>query len=326
LWSTKDLSLVGTLKGHKRGVMQSCFSPANKSIATASGDRTIKIWSLVDYSCLNTLQGHSGSVCQVGYLNKYGLQVVSTGSDGLLKIWTIKSGECDNTFDAHDDKVWALAVSSQEEGVLVTGGADSVVKMWKDVTRDKVRDIFVFFSFFFPDNFLFFKKQEDEQLLESEAKILKEQELMRSMHTKDYKKAVEFAFELNHSYKLWNIFSEIMEQENGAALLNELIVTFDNDRIVKCLGFVREWNTNATKSYVAQHILSAILKAFPFVKLKKIPGLLDLLNGLIPYTERHFQRVDRLAQASFLIDYSCAVMSSIQQGGEFGKMEDVRTI
>eukprot|EP00615_Pteridomonas_danica_P012096 CAMPEP_0114333374 /NCGR_PEP_ID=MMETSP0101-20121206/3720_1 /TAXON_ID=38822 ORGANISM="Pteridomonas danica, Strain PT" /NCGR_SAMPLE_ID=MMETSP0101 /ASSEMBLY_ACC=CAM_ASM_000211 /LENGTH=584 /DNA_ID=CAMNT_0001464387 /DNA_START=644 /DNA_END=2395 /DNA_ORIENTATION=+ len=180
IWSVSDLSLIGTLKGHKRGIMQTCFSPANKSIATASGDRTIKIWSLKDYTCLNTLQGHSGSVCQISYLNAYGLQLVSTGSDGLLKIWTIKTGECENTYDAHDDKVWGLSVS-QDHQTLVTGGADSLVKVWKDVTTAK----------------------EEALILESESRILKEQDLMYSLHSKDYTQAIELAFDLDHSYKLW---------------------------------------------------------------------------------------------------------------------------
>ncbi len=52
LWNTKDLSLVGVLKGHKRAIWSIEFSPVDQALVSSSGDKTIKIWSITDFSCL----------------------------------------------------------------------------------------------------------------------------------------------------------------------------------------------------------------------------------------------------------------------------------
>jgi len=47
-----SLKLLGTCKGHKRGVWCVKFSRTERFVATASGDKSIKLWSLDDFSCL----------------------------------------------------------------------------------------------------------------------------------------------------------------------------------------------------------------------------------------------------------------------------------
>ena len=46
--------------------------------------------------------------------------------------------------------------------------------------------------------------------------------------------------------------------------------------------------------------------------LFQIKGIRELLEGLIPYTQRHFSRVDRLVRSTFLLDYTLAGMSVIE--------------
>jgi len=167
LWDTKDLSLVGTLKGHKRGVWCVEFSPIDKCVVTGSGDRTVRIWSLTDFSCLRSLEGHGASVLAATFLRN-GLQVLSAGADGLMKLWTVRTQECEATMDGHEERVWALAVApggGREGGrQAVTGGGDSVLNVWEDVT----------------------KEEEEVALAKAEAMVEKEQALQNSVYRKDY--------------------------------------------------------------------------------------------------------------------------------------------
>lgn len=131
----------------------------------------------------------------------------------------------------------------------------------------------------------------------------------------------------------------------GAKEVDEVIRTLSGLDLTRLLGHVRNWNANARTATVAQTILHAVLrikspediiKAFDSAKevpqalqtpttdgeeqttkaRKREPtlNLKDLLDGLIPYSERHFGRVERLVQDSYVLDYVVGEMD----GGLFG--------
>ncbi|KAL5371063.1 hypothetical protein DPSP01_014517 [Paraphaeosphaeria sporulosa] len=51
-----------TLEGHGSGVISVAFSADSARLASASGDRTVKIWDASSGACLQTLEGHSSTV------------------------------------------------------------------------------------------------------------------------------------------------------------------------------------------------------------------------------------------------------------------------
>jgi len=81
--------IVQTLTGHKKGVWDCAFSPVDKLLVSASGDKTVKVWNLTNGNCIATLQGHLTSLVKVSWLNA-GLQIVSASVDGNVKIWNLK--------------------------------------------------------------------------------------------------------------------------------------------------------------------------------------------------------------------------------------------
>ncbi len=115
------LKLIGTCKGHRRGVWSVKFSRTDRVMASGAADRTVRLWSLDDYSCLKvgvsrilslvrltialqTFEGHTNSVLRVDFLSQ-GMQLVTSSSDGLVKLWNIKDEACVKTLDNHEDKV-----------------------------------------------------------------------------------------------------------------------------------------------------------------------------------------------------------------------------
>ncbi|KAF8846125.1 U3 small nucleolar RNA-associated protein [Paxillus ammoniavirescens] len=323
-----EITLLGTCKGHKRGVWNVRFGKTERVLATGSSDKTVKLWSLEDFTCVKTFEGHTNSVLRVDFLNS-GTQLVSTGSDGLVKIWNVREEECIATLDNHEDKVWALAISTDER-TIISGAADSIVTFWQDCT------------------------EEDER--EKEAKradqVLREQDFMNYLALHDYRRAVELALAMQQPGRLLALFKDVMSAAlegeslgntsvSGNQALDEVLRTLPGSDLSLLLRYVRDWNTSAKMSGIAQGILYAILKlrrvgdvadAFSDNSLQgfglsgrdlpKPAGgatpLQDIVDGLIPYTQRHLARLDRLVQESFVVDYILSEMD----GGMFDGAED----
>ncbi|KDR85754.1 hypothetical protein GALMADRAFT_132409 [Galerina marginata CBS 339.88] len=306
-----ELKLIGTCKGHKRGVWTARFGKAERVLATGSGDKTVKLWSLDDYSCLRTFEGHTNSVLRVDFLNA-GLQLVSAGSDGLVKLWNIREEDCVTTLDNHEDKVWALAVGSDER-TIVSGAADSVVTFWEDCTEE----------------------DEAEKETKRTELALKDQDFMNYVALHDYKRAIQLALAMSQPGRLLSMFKDVAASEDGDetltgnAAVDEVIQTLGGSDLAKLLRYLRDWNTNAKTSAVAQRVLFTIVKlrsaedviqAFGDETTEKTfadgedalpsdgPGtgrtaLKELIDALIPYSERHLSRMERLVQESYVVDY-----------------------
>ena len=292
LWNSSDLSLRGTIRGHKRGVWDCQFSPFDRVLATCSGDRTVKLWSLSDLSCVRTFQGHAASTLRVRFLGG-GLQLMSSGADGLVKLWTIRTNECEATMDGHNDKVWALDLH-QDGTTFVSGGADSRIIVWNDTT----------------------KELEDAKRDEEEKNILMEQRLSNHLRFKEYEKALEIALELDKPRQALKVLTAIIENDvqkgqNSMSTLKDHVKSWPMSRTTQVLRYCRDWNTRARNSHVAMLTVRAIVSSIPAQTLAAADGVPELMAGIMPYAERHFQRLDKLYTSSYLIDYTLMTMGTM---------------
>eukprot|EP01041_Mallomonas_annulata_P003782 gene3782-7509_t len=299
IWQSSNLSPLATLNGHKRGIWKIVFSPIDRCLASCSGDHTIKIWSLQDYVCLRTLQGHTSSVLSLQYINR-GQQLLSSSSDGLIRLWTIRNGECENVFDSHEGKVWALAVI--DEKTFISGGSDSKVIIWDDYT-----------------------KEEEELRLEGiENNLLVEQQMQNDIRNKRYGKALSAAMELKHSNRVLNIFKAILENESSSTqstttsicindihLFDTYVQKFTDEDISQIFEYLKDWNTNAKFTYICQILIGSILRVIKIQRLLLIPMAIDSIEGLLSYCDRHYQRIDRLHQATYILEYLETLMTGL---------------
>jgi U3 small nucleolar RNA-associated protein 13 len=290
LWKSTDLTLTATLKGHKRGIWDCQFSPIDRVLATSSGDKTIKLWSLGDYSCVRTFQGHVASVLRVRFLTG-GLQLMSGGADGLLKLWTIRTNECEATLDGHSDRVWALDLkvnSENNESILVSGGADSKLIVWQDNTQ---------------------QVDEDKRSKEAET-IMLDQKLANHLRHKEYDKALEIALQVDKPMQALKVVTSVIEndlqqkRQNGLASLQQHVQGWTMERTTQVLKYCREWNTRALNSHVAMLVVKAIVTTIPADTLAATQGIPEILAGIVPYAERHWDRLDKLYTGSYLLDFS----------------------
>lgn len=134
------------LEGHSEGVLDIAFSPDSITLASASGDRTIRIWDTLTATCKHVLKGHSNWVIRVAY-SPCGRHLASAGVDGELRIWDPITNKAlhSKALRGHKKFISSLAwqplalveknaVSEPEPPAdalrLVTGSKDGTVRIW----------------------------------------------------------------------------------------------------------------------------------------------------------------------------------------------------
>jgi U3 small nucleolar RNA-associated protein 13 len=254
------------------------------------------LWSLGDFSCVRTFQGHVASVLRVRFLSG-GLQLVSSGGDGLVKLWTIRTNECETTMDGHDNKVWALDLAAGGKE-LVSGGADSQLVVWEDTT----------------------KEVESAKLAEEEEAILMDQRLANHLRHKEYGQALELSLERDKPRQSLKVLTSIIEGDlqkgqDGLVSLKKHAKAWSIDRVTQVLKYCREWNTRARNSQIALLVIKSIVTTWPAHKLAAADGVPEILAGILPYAERHFDRLDRLYASSYLLDFALFAMGSLDAAG-----------
>jgi len=118
------------------------------------------------------------------------------------------------------------------------------------------------------------------------------------------------------------------ESFTGSSAVDEVIRTMSAEDLITLIKFVRDWNSNAKTSEIAQGILYAILKLRSAEEIMEMfkpqaslvgterstdatGGLKEIVDGLVPYTERHLARMERLIQESYVVDF---LLEEMDQG------------
>jgi len=131
----------------------------------------------------------------------------------------------------------------------------------------------------------------------------------------DYRRAIEVALSLGHPGRLLQLFKELKGDSGvtGSANVDQVLQELASADLVRLLRYVRDWNTRVSSAAVAQRVLHAVVKLCPAEDIAHAfedasagdekNGLHELVEGLIPYTERHLARMERLVQESYVVDY-----------------------
>lgn len=295
IWDLTSGEVVGVLRGHKRGLWDINFCKYDKLIATASGDKTIKVWHLNDYLCTRTFEGHTNSVLRAKFFNK-NFQIASCGADGLIKLWDVSElgGESLKTLNNHNNRIWALDLRNDGK-LFVSADADGQISTWDDKTED------------------FLKEQDSIR----RRKVEQDQDLNNYINSNDWSNAFLLALTLDHPMRLYNIIKGAMganedsESPVGSFKLENTLSLLSDDQLLNLLKKIRDWNVNRYHFEVSHKVLNVIFNKFGVHRLLAIPGVMKAIEPVIPYSERHFNRVNEMMEQSFMLDYTIEQMNKL---------------
>jgi WD40 repeat protein len=127
--SGSNFSLFKTLTGHSYLVWSVAISSDGQTLASGSGDKTIKVRDISSGKLRRTLIGHSSGVWSVA-ISPDGRTLASGSSDKTIKIWDISSGKLRRTLTGHSHSVVSVAISPDGR-TLASGSYDKTIKIWR---------------------------------------------------------------------------------------------------------------------------------------------------------------------------------------------------
>jgi U3 small nucleolar RNA-associated protein 13 len=231
--------------------------------------------------------------------------------------------------------VWALAVTA-DESTIISGAADSVVTFWADCTEQEQEEKES------KRAELVLKYAATISMVACVLTYLcREQDFQNYLSLQDYRNAILLALVMDQPGRLFTVFRNIRSSRSvahpspllpsltGHPAVDSVIETLSLPQLARLLTYVRDWNATSRTSTVAQTVLHAILKlrsAEDIVDAFQAKGeiefdglkpsskgaisLKDLVDAMIPYTERHFTRMDTMVQDSYIVDFLLGEMDS----------------
>jgi len=123
-----------TLAGHSEAILSVTFSPDGESLATGSGDKSMRLWDMNTATPLATCSGHTGWVLCVEWAPD--CSRVATGSkDGTVRLWANPSGEAlGRPLSGHTKFITSLSWEPMHKDAecrrLLSSSKDCTVRMW----------------------------------------------------------------------------------------------------------------------------------------------------------------------------------------------------
>jgi U3 small nucleolar RNA-associated protein 13 len=149
-----------------------------------------------------------------------------------------------------------------------------------------------------------------------------DQRLANHLRHKEYGQALELSLERDKPRQALKVLTSIIEGDlqkgqDGLVSLKKHAKAWSIDRVTQVLKYCREWNTRARNSQIALLVIKSIVTTWPAHKLAAADGVPEILAGILPYAERHFDRLDRLYASSYLLDFALFAMGALMCREEF---------
>ncbi|WP_330299999.1 nSTAND1 domain-containing NTPase [Streptomyces sp. NBC_00503] len=132
------LPLQRRLTGHTDWVNRVAFSPDGRTLATGSGDGSVRLWDVATGAMRSTLP-QTVKVGAVAF-SPDGRTLATDSDDNTVVLWDVATDSPRHTLKGHSSGVWSMAFSPDGH-TLATGSADRTVRLW-EVTTGMLRDTF----------------------------------------------------------------------------------------------------------------------------------------------------------------------------------------
>ncbi|CAD8181626.1 unnamed protein product [Paramecium pentaurelia] len=127
-WKNLKIHELNRLDGHSSYVKQVCFSPDGNTLASGSGDCSIRLWDVKTGQQKAILDGHSDYVMSVCF-SPDGNTLASGIGKGSIILWDTKTRKKRAKLDGHSYGVMSFCFSP-DGNTLASGSVDKSIRLW----------------------------------------------------------------------------------------------------------------------------------------------------------------------------------------------------
>jgi U3 small nucleolar RNA-associated protein 13 len=345
MWSVADYSLLRTFEGHTASVLSVKFVNKGSQLVSASSDGLIRIWTIRTGECEATLDAHTDRVWALECLQDAatGADLPETEPTEGAEDEEEEEGE-EGAAAATSTAPAPARKAPLSELYFFSGGSDSKLIQWKDNTVAEEKE-----RMHTAERNLVLEQQMHNDLRHHRydkalttaldlGHSLRVLHILTAILEKEVPdpaaaKAVAVAKAAKHnaaaavsgaadgvvvggssssSSSIRGDDVTLLDDEftlDWSRRLDPYVRRFSPEQLDKVVSYLQDWNTNARNCYTCQVLLGALLREVRAAELMKHRVVLEALPGLLSYSERHYQRLDRLNQASYMLDYFASMMS-----------------
>ena len=140
------------LQGHTNYINDIAFSPDGQTLASGSGDQTVRLWDVRTGQTRHIFQGHTDWITSVAF-SPDGQTLASGSADHTVRLWDVSAGvkagmadvgkadtgQVRHILRGHRHWIWSIAFSPDGQ-TLASGSIDHTVRLW-DVRTGYIRHI-----------------------------------------------------------------------------------------------------------------------------------------------------------------------------------------
>ncbi len=117
------ITTLGALKGHSGAVEAMAFSPDGKLLASAAGDRCVRIWDIRTGQPKRTLNGATESFVSIGFMPDR-VTVRAVTADNVVWLWDYNTGQLQRKIELYKDSLFPVTFSRDGQTLAAGLAAD----------------------------------------------------------------------------------------------------------------------------------------------------------------------------------------------------------